>query len=125
MQKHRPVNLQLTSMKFPITAIISILHRISGVFVFLFVPFLLNIFSHSLQSPDKFSNLTRTFLDPVTRFALWVSLSAFIYHFVAGIRHLLMDCGIGEELASGRRGAYIVLVISSLLIILTGIYLWV
>ena len=78
----------------------------------------------SLKSPQDFDDLIIFLAQPFAKFILWCVLSAFLYHSVAGIRHLLMDMQIGEELRSGRIGAMLTLVISGLLILLTGIWLW-
>jgi len=51
-------------------------------------------------------------------------LSALIYHSVAGIKHLVMDLGFGETLQSTKIGSIIVIVVSAVLIVLTGAWLW-
>ncbi|MBB72462.1 MAG: succinate dehydrogenase, cytochrome b556 subunit [Legionellales bacterium] len=124
MKEQRPVNLDLTTIKFPITAIVSILHRISGVILFLFIPLMLWGLQQVLGSGDDFAVLQRCFAGPVSRFILWGILSALIYHIVAGIRHLLMDFGLGEGKVSGRLGARIALGVAIVLIVLLGIALW-
>lgn len=124
MSKQRPKNLNLFTIRFPIPAIISILHRISGVILFLIIPFMLWGLSLSLSSPQDFDDLHLFLLSPLIKFLIWGSLSAFIYHFIAGIRHLLMDVHVGEELKSGRLSAKLTLFISIILIILAGIWLW-
>jgi succinate dehydrogenase / fumarate reductase cytochrome b subunit len=120
----RPRNLNLFTIRFPIPAIVSILHRISGFVLFLLIPFALWGLNLSLSSPDEFDNIHALLSTPFAKFLIWVSLAAFIYHFVAGIRHLLMDIHIGEELKSGRLSAVLTLIISILLILLLGIFLW-
>jgi succinate dehydrogenase / fumarate reductase cytochrome b subunit len=120
----KPKNLNLLTIHFPIPAIVSILHRVSGVVLFLAIPLLLWGLSLSLNSQEHFDELQRFLTLPWVRFIVWVTLSAFIYHFVAGLRHLLMDIHIGEKLKSGRIGAFLTLVVSIVLIILTGIWLW-
>ncbi len=124
MKKQRPKNLNLFTIRFPIPAIASILHRISGFILFIIIPFLLWGLYQSLASERSFNDLQQTLTTPGMRFFLWCCLSAFLYHFVAGIRHLLMDVGIGEELKSGRFSAILTLVIAALLIILAGVWLW-
>lgn len=123
MNKQRPVFLDLTKISFPVMAIVSIFHRISGFIVFLFIPFLLSVLSSSLTA-DGYAALTQDLQRPVIKIILWVFLVALIYHMVAGIRHLLMDIHIGEELRSGRIGAWITIIVSLILIIFAGIWLW-
>ena len=122
--KNRPKNLNLLTIHFPIPAIASILHRISGLILFLFIPLMLWALSFSLSSSQDFDTLAQFFTTPLMKLIVWGVLAAFIYHFVAGIRHLLMDIHIGEELKSGRLSAWITIVLSAVLIILAGIWLW-
>jgi succinate dehydrogenase / fumarate reductase cytochrome b subunit len=124
MNNKRPKNLNLFTISFPIPAIVSILHRVSGVFLFLLFPLLLWMFSLSLSSEQSFTQLHDNLTSPFAKFLIWVVLAALCYHLVAGIRHLLMDLHIGEELKSGRRGAKLTMVVSIVLAVLVGVWLW-
>ena len=124
MNNKRPKNLNLLTIRFPIPAIISILHRISGIFLFLLFPFLLYLFGLSLSSEPDFNKVQSFLTTPVVKFLIWLFLVPLFYHLVAGIRHLLMDVHIGEELESGRRGAKLTLLISIIIIVLSGVWLW-
>jgi len=124
VKDQRPKNLNLFTIRFPVPAIVSILHRISGVILLLLVPFLLWGLDLSLASEQDFERLSQFFMGPWVKFILWCCLSAFSYHFVAGIRHLFMDVHIGEELKSGRLSAFLTIGISVVLMILMGIWLW-
>jgi succinate dehydrogenase / fumarate reductase cytochrome b subunit len=124
VNNQRPKNLNLFTIHFPIPAIVSILHRISGIILFLLIPLFLWGFHLSLTSQEAFNQLHQFLLTPIMKFIVWVFLSAFIYHFIAGIRHLLMDIHIGEELKSGRLLAMLTMVISIFFIIITGVWLW-
>jgi len=124
VNKQRPVNLNLLTIKFPLPAIVSILHRASGVFVFLLIPLLLWMLALSLGSPSQFDDLQNTLTSAGMKFLLWLFLSALLYHLVAGIRHLLMDVGVGESLMGGRISAIVTMICAILLAVLTGIWLW-
>jgi succinate dehydrogenase / fumarate reductase cytochrome b subunit len=124
VKQKRPVYLNLTQIRFPIPAIISILHRMSGVLLFLLLPLFLWLLSQSLHSADSFSAVQDTFASPVLRFFVWVMLSSLAYHLIAGIRHLLMDAGIGETLKGARLSSYLVLFLAIISILLLGIWLW-
>lgn len=124
MKNKRPVYLDVTKYKYPNTAIVSILHRISGVFLFLFTPFLLLALDKSLSSSEQFQGLIHNLDEPVMKIILLVFLSSLIFHFVAGIRHILMDFGIGETHRGGRLGANVVFIVSALLILIAGVWLW-
>ncbi len=123
MNKKRPVNLAIETFSLPVTAYVSILHRISGVVLLALVLLLLWALDASLASPDSFDALSQTLGHPLIRFLAWGFSAALIYHLIAGCRHLLMDCGLGESLEGGRLGAKIVLVLSLLLIAAAGVYL--
>lgn len=120
----RPVNLDLTTIKFPVPAIASIIHRISGVGLFVALPILLWMLDRSLASPETFADLQEQLATPLARFVVWGIVAMLIYHLVAGIKHLLMDIGIGETLEGGRTGAFFVLGVSALLILIAGGWIW-
>jgi len=120
----RPVNLDIGTIKLPITAIVSILHRVSGVVLFGVVAILLWMLDISLSGPEGFDSIRDCLTSPVAKVILWASLAALAYHLVAGIRHLIMDMGIGESLEGGRLGAKLALVGAVILIILAGVWVW-
>jgi succinate dehydrogenase cytochrome b subunit len=124
VNKKRPVNLDLMSMKFPPMAIISILHRISGILLFLLTPFMLYLLDKSLQSNHMFEQTKVLISNLWVKLVLWAFLSALFYHLLAGIRHLLMDFGLGEELQSGYNSSIGVIVIAVLATIMIGIWIW-
>jgi succinate dehydrogenase / fumarate reductase cytochrome b subunit len=122
--KQRPKNLNLLTIRFPLPAIVSILHRISGVILFLLIPLMLWMLNLSLSSSQDFDHLHLFLSSPLVKVFIWGFLSAFIYHFFAGIRHLLMDVHVGDELKGGRLSAKLTMVVSVVFIILAGIWLW-
>lgn len=124
MKKKRPVNLNLFTIRFPVPAIVSILHRLSGVFLFLLIPVLVWILGQTLSSAPQFYEMREIFLKPWVKVTLWVALMALGYHLIAGIRHLMMDMHIGDSLKGGRLGAYIVLIAVAILGLGLGVVLW-
>lgn len=126
MMQQRPVFLNLMQIKFPVTAICSIFHRISGVLLFLLLAPVLYVLQQSLASPSSFASLS-AHLHLTTSwlaFALWVWLSAAAYHLLAGIRHMLMDLGFAEHLAAARVSAWLLLLLAGLLTLCAGVCLW-
>lgn len=123
MKQNRPVNLNLFTIRFPIAAIVSILHRISGVFLFLFIPFALWLLDYSL-TPDGFAAIQEWQTSWFVKLITLGILAAFIYHLVAGVRHLFSDLHIGDTLRGGRLSAKLVFVVSILLVILAGAWIW-
>jgi succinate dehydrogenase / fumarate reductase, cytochrome b subunit len=120
----RPIHLDLTKMKFPPMAIVSIMHRISGVLLFLLLPLALYVLHASLHSQDSFTQLQQFLTMPLVKFALWVLVSAVSFHLLAGIRHMLMDCGVGEHLGSARITAYLIFLLAIIAIIFAGVWIW-
>lgn len=124
MNDKRPVNLDLTTIRFPITAIVSITHRISGVILYAGVAVLLWMLQESLASQESFNALKDTLSAPLLQIIVWGTLAALAYHLVMGVRHMIMDVGVGESLEGGRRGAQIAIVCAVILIILAGVWVW-
>lgn len=120
----RPVNLDLTSIRFPITAIASILHRISGVVLFFGSFIVLAWLGLSLESEAGFADAIGLLDHGFFAFVLWGVLAALAYHFVAGLKHLLMDMGFGETLESGPIFAKVSMAIASVLVVLMGVWVW-
>ena len=125
MNDKRPVNLDLSTIKFPVTAIASITHRVAGVAIFLALRILLWMLDRSLASPESFADLKELMMTSLlVKLVVWGILSVLLYHLVAGIRHLIMDTGVGESLEGGRRGAKLAFIISAVLILLVGVWIW-
>ncbi len=78
----------------------------------------------SLSSEAGFDQVKACLQNPLAKLVLWGVLSALMYHLAAGIRHLIMDADIGVELKSGRLGSQLLIVISIILIILMGVWIW-
>lgn len=124
MKDNRPVNLDIGTIKLPITAYASILHRISGVALFVAAGILLWTLDASLASEESFNSLKQKLAHPLIKLVFWGILVALGYHLLAGVRHLIMDFGIGETLEGGARGAKIVLVGGVILAVLSGAWIW-
>lgn len=124
MNSNRPKNLDLTTIELPLPGWTSILHRISGFALFFAVAFMLVALSASLESAESFAELKATFDNSFVKLIVWLILSALGYHLVAGIKHLIMDSGIGESLEGGRVGAIITLVGGAIVIALAGVWVW-
>jgi succinate dehydrogenase / fumarate reductase cytochrome b subunit len=120
----RPVNLDLTQFSFPLPALTSIAHRITGVALFVGLVFLMYGLDLSLQSEEGFAAVKECLDTVLAKLIIWGVVSALLYHLVAGVRHLIMDMGVGETLEGGQLGAKLVVVISVVLIVLAGVWIW-
>lgn len=123
MNDLRPKNLNLFTIHFPLPAIISILHRVSGAFLFLLIPFALWGFDYSLTE-SGFSSYKQWSDNMYVKGIFWVLFVPFCFHLVAGVRHLLSDIHIGDTLKAGKTTAVLTFIISIVLFILAGVWLW-
>ena len=124
MKSQRPVNLDLRTIKLPVTAYTSILHRISGVILFVSLAIMLYALDKSLDSEEGFGQVKACLTSPLAKLVIWGILSALLYHLVAGVRHLIMDMGIGETLEGGKLGSKIIIAVSVVVIVLAGVWIW-
>ncbi len=85
-----PKWLDLRKFHFPLQAKLSILHRITGVLTFLFLLTGLGILNFLLFRPENFEIFRTFFHSPIGKLSLWLGLSSLLYHWLAGIRHLMM-----------------------------------
>lgn len=124
MDKTRPKHLALQHIKFPLPAIVSGLHRISGFLLFLSLPFLLWTLQYSLRSIETFTMLDGMLQHPLSKLFLIGVLWAFLHHFCAGIRYIAIDLDFGVRLAQARASSKWVLMVSLTLTVLLGVRLW-
>ncbi|RUO81494.1 succinate dehydrogenase, cytochrome b556 subunit [Idiomarina tyrosinivorans] len=124
MKKQRPVNLDLTTIQFPASAKASILHRVTGVVMLVALVFLTWAFAVSLSGPEGFATVEAVMTSFIAKFIAWGILTALGYHFLAGLRHLVMDLGFWEELESGNASATAAIVLAIILSVLAGVWLW-
>lgn len=122
MKSNRPVNLSLSTvlavnLKSPV-AIASILHRISGVLIFLLIPVLLYVLQQSLASEQAYLAVKADVLGGlIGGFLMFVALAGLIFHLIVGAKHLLQDFGVGESLQGGRLFAWLALAAAGFFII--------
>tara|TARA_R110001583_G_scaffold188860_3_gene351331 strand:- start:20655 stop:21029 length:375 start_codon:yes stop_codon:yes gene_type:complete len=124
VRKERPKNLDLSTVKFPITAIASILHRVSGIIVFIALAIFLLLLNCSLTSESDFMRVAGYFDNFLVEFIIWGSLTGLAYHAVFGVRHMIQDLGFWEEMDSASISAKAGFIITAVLSILAGILVW-
>jgi succinate dehydrogenase / fumarate reductase cytochrome b subunit len=118
----RPKYLNLFKIRQGVTAVVSILHRISGVILFLALPVVIYGFAMSLRSAEEYAVIQQALHNPGLKFFLLLLIWALLHHFFAGIRFLLLDLDIGLKLQTARLSAWLVfvLVVVCLLLVFTG-----
>ena len=120
---HRPVYIDLRKINLPVSALISITHRLSGMYVFFItLPLMLALIYFSTESEDSFNDLSLFLKD--YEFILGLIVLSFCilwYHILSGVRHLIMDAHIGESLIASKYSAIFTI---SLWIITTFFVFW-
>lgn len=130
--KHRPVfrNIhvsQIVKYRLPPAGWVSILHRVSGVAMFLLLPFVIWLFDTSVTSEVSYDRFASVFVAGAAGLPAWFwklvvlgLIWAYLLHFFAGVRHLWMDAthAVGKEF--GNRSAVVTIVLSLLLTALLG-----
>lgn len=125
MNQTRPIDLKLIKYRFPVTAIVSIFHRLCGLILFLYIPFLLGMLACSLSSAQGFEGIVQWVHTLTGQWVMYVLLCVTAYHLLAGLRHMLMDCGFGESRLGGCVTAYSLIGLSVLLFIVLGCWVFI
>ncbi|MFT6101850.1 MAG: succinate dehydrogenase / fumarate reductase cytochrome b subunit [Candidatus Endobugula sp.] len=125
MSDNRPVNLDLGTVSFPITAIASILHRVCAIISWVGLGFLLTALCYVLSSPEDYYVLaTALNSNFIAQFVAWGLLTAFGYYCSATIKHLIQDFGFFEDFAGGKCISWAAIVVGIVLSVLAGVLLW-
>lgn len=125
-QQQRPKYLDLPKLgsKMSITAKVSIIHRASGVLMFLAIPFVLYLLHKSLTSAEfysaSYSLATCSFVKVIYIILVW----AIMHHMCAGVRFLFLDIHKGIDRATAQKTAKIVLLVSLILTAVLGVMIW-
>ena len=113
------MHLNLFLIDFPITAITSIIHRMTGIILFLSLPFFLYFFYLSIESNSSFIIAKSLFSIFYIKFFFYFFLFSFIYHIITGLKHIIMDVGFFEEKKSSKYFAIVSLIVILFLIFLS------
>jgi len=124
MTDNRPVYLNLIKIRLPLTGIVSFAHRISGVLLFLFIPFSVYLLDLSVQSAESFAAVKQLLDQPLMLALQLLIIWSIAHHFFAGIRFLLIDAEIGVEKSQARIGSWLVFLAEAIaiLLIVVGVY---
>ena len=124
-KKARPKHLNLLKIRLPITGVVSIFHRITGVILFMSLPFFIYLLALSLRSADTFQQAADYLNCGLVKLMAGIFVYAMMHHFFAGIRFLLIDLDIGLSLKAARASSWLVfaLSISLFVVLLVGVVL--
>lgn len=115
---------QIVKYSLPPAGMVSILHRISGAALFLFLPLLLWLFDLSLISELSFARLAEITGQWWVKVILLGLIWAFLHHLVAGVRYLVLDLHVGLDKGPSRSSAITVFAISLPLTLLAALRLF-
>ena len=124
MSRTRPKHLDLTKIRLPVPGLVSILHRVSGAALFLFMPPLLWLWQESVASQQRFDQFKAVASHWAVKLVLIGLAWAYLHHLCAGLRHLALDLHIGAELPAARASSWAVLAVSVGLTAVVGVILW-
>lgn len=105
---------QISSYRLPPSGKVSILHRVSGALLFLTLPFTLYLLEQSLTSELSFEMFKGFASHPIVKLVILAIAWAYLVHFLAGLRHLLLDTHHAVNKTGGRNTALFVLIASTL-----------
>jgi len=123
-KKPRPIWYNLSPVNLPAPGLVSILHRASGILLFLAIIWLLYLLDMSLASEAGFDHLKSYAANPIVKLAILVLSWAFLHHFCAGIRYLFLDLQKGIDLPAARATSFTVFAVSLILTVVTAVLIW-
>lgn len=124
IKRNRPKNLNLFTIRLPINALVSILHRATGCVLFLILPVLLVTLQLSLSSAEHYQTAVSIMHSPFSKLMLLGLAWAFFHHFFAGVRHLAMDVHWMTTLMKARFTSKLVLASGVLATLVLAAKLW-
>jgi succinate dehydrogenase / fumarate reductase cytochrome b subunit len=123
-KKRRPLWFNLSPLNLPVPGLVSILHRVSGVLLFLGLIGFLYLLDLSLASESGYTRAGELLSSPIAKLLVIASVWALLHHLCAGIRHLFLDIDVGASLHAAKRSAFAVLVVSLALTASIAVRIW-
>ncbi len=122
--KSRPKNLNLLTVRFPLSAVMSVGHRAAGILLFLALPYFLYLLQLSLSGESGFLQVKNDLNNIWLKLVLLVFIWALAHHFVAGIRYFLLDLDIGIERQTAQKSALLVMILGVLVTAIAAFFLF-
>ncbi len=122
--RQRPVYLNLFQIRQPITAMVSLAHRVSGVLLFLAIPYAAYLLGLSVTSSEAFTSVIGLLQQPWPKLLGLAVIWGLAHHLFAGIRFLLIDADIGVQKPSAILGAWLVIVAEIIVVAVSGVGFW-
>lgn len=124
MKTDRPVNLNLFTISLPLVGIVSFIHRVTGMALFVGVAFGLYALDLALSSAAGFDQAAALMQEPLAKFIFLALIFVLVFHIVAGVKHLFMDFHIGDSLEAARINAWVVIIVTVVVTAGLGASLW-
>lgn len=121
---NRPFFLNLLKIHLPVTGFISILHRVSGLLMFLAIPLSVYLLDISLQGEQGFEQAVDILQQPLLQLLSLILLWSIIHHLLAGIRFLLTDFEIGLEKQRAILFSWIVFALEAIIFLMLVVRLY-
>lgn len=123
--RQRPKYVDLNLLNLPMPGLVSILHRITGVVMFLFlIPAVLFVLQCTLDAETGFNKWKSIFSEPVVKLIVLGFVWSYLHHLFAGIRYLLLDIHVGVALEPARTSARLVLALGLIATAIVGVRIW-
>ena len=132
--KQRPGTMRLVDAlqyRLPLAGVVSILHRLSGLMMFVLLPFIIWLFDKSVTSEISYGEFTSAFTAGLLGLPGWFMklvvlalIWAYLHHFIAGLRHIWMDMFHAVSKEQGKNSAVFPLVVCVLLTVALGVKLF-
>ena len=120
LTQDRPVFLNLLRIHQPVTAVVSILHRFTGILMVLALPGLIYLLQISLSSPEGFSQAAAILDGQIARLFGVLMIWALAHHLFAGIRFLILDFDVGVTRSVARKTAWLVHVAATVVAVMAA-----
>jgi succinate dehydrogenase / fumarate reductase cytochrome b subunit len=119
--------IEALQYRLPIAGVVSILHRGSGMLMFFLLPFVIWLFDKSVTSEISYDTFASAFvagIGPVpgvlVKLVVLALIWAYLFHAIAGLRHLWMDATHSVSKSQGRSSAMVTVGLSTVLTVLLG-----
>ncbi len=122
--KSRPKNLNLLSVRFPLSAVMSVGHRAAGILLFLALPWFLYLLQLSLSGESGFLQVKNDLNSIWLKLLILVFIWALAHHFIAGIRYFLLDLDIGIERLTAQKSALLVMILGVMVTAIAAFFLF-
>lgn len=118
-QRSRPLSPHVLNYRFPLVALLSISHRLTGVALSIGTLLLVYWLASAAYGPAAYERASHVLASPIGLLVLFAFSFCLFYHLGNGIRHLFWDVGLGFELPTAVKSGRAVVAAAVVLTLLT------